>query len=336
MKGSRLGIALMWGMLAVIAANADTIGFSFTTINAPGAATGATGGTFARAINDAGQIVGSYGIGNSAIGFLDTNGVFSSLVAPTGVVVPDIHGINDSGQMVGFFQGSFANEAFVYSNGTAVPIPIAGAVGSIANGINGEGEIVGIYSTSQVIVGNNVSRATYGFLSVGNSISVVSAPGAVETDLMAINGAGQIVGSFSTDITDYQGFLDVGNAFTPLEVPGAGETFPYGINDRGQIVGTYVQCPSCQNTARGFIYSGGTFSTINVPGAVYTEASGINNHGQIVGGYVDSSGMSHGFLATPVPEAPALELEALGLILLFITGTFRNRASHRATIRDKK
>ena len=45
-----------------------------------------------------------------------------------------------------------------------------------------------------------------------------------------------------------------------------------------------------------------TFTTIDVPGASFpsTEAFGINDGGQIVGSIGDA--LSHGFVATPVPE----------------------------------
>ena len=43
------------------------------------------------------------------------------------------------------------------------------------------------------------------------------------------------------------------------------------------------------------------FTTLDVPGSTDTFASGINDGGEIVGYYTDFLGMSHGFLATPVP-----------------------------------
>ena len=45
----------------------------------------------------------------------------------------------------------------------------------------------------------------------------------------------------------------------------------------------------------------GTYTTLDVPGSTDTFASGINDGGEIVGYYTDFLGMSHGFLATPVP-----------------------------------
>jgi len=63
--------------------------------------------TFPFGINDAGQIVGFYGDSDGHIdGFLDTNGIFSTIDGPGSDVtasfgVTDLFGINDAGQIVG-------------------------------------------------------------------------------------------------------------------------------------------------------------------------------------------------------------------------------------------
>jgi hypothetical protein len=87
-------------------------------------------------------------------------------------------------------------------------------------------------------------------------------------------------------------FLKDGEVFTPLDVPGALGTEPLGINDQGEIVGSA--------DAQSFVYAGGVFSLIAYPQATLTEVFGNNNQGQLVGRYIDSSGVDHGFIATPV------------------------------------
>jgi probable HAF family extracellular repeat protein len=78
-------------------------GFTFTTLNAPGASQG----TYAAGINDAGQIVGSFedsaGISH---GFLSSGGKFTTLNAPGASHGTYAAGINDAGQIVGYFQDS--------------------------------------------------------------------------------------------------------------------------------------------------------------------------------------------------------------------------------------
>lgn len=86
--------------------------------------------------------------------------------------------------------------------------------------------------------------------------------------------------------------------FTTLDVPFAGavNTSPTGINDRGQIVGTYYN--TLEDRTHMFLYDTGVFMTFDVPGVATATPFDINNRGQIVGFYGDSSGGTHGFLAT--------------------------------------
>ena len=51
-----------------------------------------------------------------------------------------------------------------------------------------------------------------------------------------------------------------------------------------------------------------SFTPFDVPGASATAARGINNAGQVVGGFGDSSGLFHGFVASPVPLPAAVWL----------------------------
>src|SRR5207248_1966732 len=94
----------------------------------------------------------------------------------------------------------------------------------------------------------------------------------------AINGAGQIVGSYQDNIGFFHGFLMSGGSgvVTTIDVPGAASL--RGINDSGEIVG---------NFGRPFLLSGGRFTEISVPGVDLIEAEGINNLGQIVGSFFD-------------------------------------------------
>ena len=89
-------------------------GGSYTTLADPlGTFTVATG------INDAGQIVGYYTSGGTFVGFVYTDGVYTTLSVPSllagQAIVPT--GINNSGKIVGYIEPGIAS----------VPAPIAGA-----------------------------------------------------------------------------------------------------------------------------------------------------------------------------------------------------------------
>src|ERR1700736_4719466 len=89
------------GSLRADTASQQSLGFlysggTFTTLSVAGA-------TFTNVygINDAGQIVGTYGIADGTTqGFVDNGGVFTTISVP-GATYTNAIGINDAGQIVG-------------------------------------------------------------------------------------------------------------------------------------------------------------------------------------------------------------------------------------------
>src|ERR1700720_1372581 len=82
---------------------AQTLSFTFTTIDYPGAAF-----TFAAGINNSARIVGAYNLNTpeeghlleGAHGFSDSGGAFTTIDFPSATTTTP-HKINDSGQIVG-------------------------------------------------------------------------------------------------------------------------------------------------------------------------------------------------------------------------------------------
>ena len=79
-------------------------------------------------------------------------------------------------------------------------------------------------------------------------------------------------------------------------MPGADDTLALGINDQDEVVGVYY----VGAVFDGFIMRAGNFVTVDVPGAASTWIYDINNHGDLCGFYIDTSGIGHGFIATPI------------------------------------
>ena len=194
-------------------------------------------------------------------------------------------GINDGGQIVGWYALNTGNHGFLYSGGSFTSVDYPGALSTYANGINNSGQIVGYYADAQGRV--------HGFLKTGANFIPIDYPGATVTYAAGINSVGQIAGYYQDAGNNYHAFLYSVGSFTSIDYPGATQTYAQGINDNGQIVGYYS---GASGNGHGFLDSAGSFTSLDFPGAKGTIASAINNNGQVVGYYGDASGNQHGFL----------------------------------------
>src|SRR5208283_701867 len=82
-------------------------------------------------------------------GFLDTNGSFTTINDPLATGPTIAYGINDAGQVVGYYVDSTGSHGFLDTNGvfTTINDPAAG-IGTEAYGINNAGQIVGAHNNS--------------------------------------------------------------------------------------------------------------------------------------------------------------------------------------------
>ncbi len=256
---------------------------------------GTLGGTqsFAYAVNDLGQVVGSAAISGDTTNhsFLYSNGKMKDLyplnsqdeqtVGPTG--------INDFGQVA---SGLVVNGVYVPAilNSASGSTTLIGSLGSsgtstfgVANSINNLGAATG-YSYL-----DSINR--HAFLFKNDSISDLGSFGGYSSG-SSINDWSQVAG-FAADATTgvAHAFLDVNGAMNDLDP--ATESYARGINDEGQVVGEFVT-PD-QTAMHAFFYSQGNFSDIGVAGSAETDAFAINSLGQITGTVFFADGQS-GFL----------------------------------------
>lgn len=111
----------------------------FTTFDVPGARAGNSG---ARAINNLGQLTGSYEDDQGFHGFVDTNGTFTTFdVTGANGGTTLVYGINDSGQVTGSYDDATGHHGFIGTptGATAVPEPASAAL--LAVGLGGLGLI---------------------------------------------------------------------------------------------------------------------------------------------------------------------------------------------------
>ncbi len=216
---------------------------------------------------------------------------FSTIDFP-GATETRAFGVNDHGDVVGWYQDSAGNiHGFLLSKATFTSIDVPGATLTQARGINDAGRIVGLYT-------DNIGGGEHGFLLSRRSFTPIDfLPGGVHTDALGIDAEGDIVGSYDTgDITTSHGFMLKKGRFTSFDDPVAAltTTGAFGINPRGQIVGVFSDN---SGASHGFLLSAGNFTTVDDPlGVSDTSATGINAPGQIAGNYFGSDGVSHGFL----------------------------------------
>jgi probable HAF family extracellular repeat protein len=293
-KFFRLSSLVLLGGTVVTATT--LLSFNFFSFSYPNSTS-----TLAAAINNKGQVVGSYSTSSSyGQGFIrNPDGAFIPIQLPYSSIDSPATGINSAGDVVGSFydpdkdvaQGYLRTAAGVYS----IIADPANPNDSGAFGINDVGQIVGTYTDARN-VGHGFIRDAQGlYKTIDNPNESVDPDGIEYSQLNAINNHGQMVGVF-TDAAGQHGFAyKLGGTFITIDVPNsqAGTTTASGINDLGEIVGYYSDA---FNVTHGFIRSadGGTYTTVDDPlSKSGTLIRGINDQRQIVGSFA----FEHAFIA---------------------------------------
>ena len=141
--------------------------------------------------------------------FVLNNGTFRTFSVPG--ASPDstiATGVNDSGQIVGYFSDSTGRHGFLDTNGVFTTINFPSAALTDASGINNAGQIVGGFQAT-------LAQLPQGFLETSGIFSVILGLGAA-----GINSSGQIVGTLGMPgITSETAFLDTNGAVIPLMLP---------------------------------------------------------------------------------------------------------------------
>lgn len=232
--------------------------------------------SFARGLNDAGQVIGTYmplGYGRDQFGMATTHGFIASEsgfrdIGTLGGAHSTPYAINSKGQVVGHstIAGSVTQHAFLYSNGIMTDINPDGAQYSYASGINDAGNIAA-----------SVNNLSYLISSMGLAIPIA---GGYFSGTTAINNQGSLAG-FTLLYGGDQAFLSVDGKLTLIGTLGGIDSEATAMNDANQVVG-FSRVAS--NTAsHAFLYSDGTMIDLGTLGGQNSTAVGINSLGQVVG-----------------------------------------------------
>jgi probable HAF family extracellular repeat protein len=228
------------------------------------------------ALNDAGQIVGTYG-GAAAI---LAGGTITSLV-------PDSTGaaINNHGDIAGTL---FSGSAFARIGGTVVPVgaslPADIYPNSNAQGINDAGMVAG---NAQPFAG----EAQRGFVYDSGGIHLIGTFGGDWSYAAAINASGAVTGTATLMPTqtptdpDRHAYIYQGGTMLDLGTLGGLRSEAYDINDAGLAVGWSETSadPDSAALSRPFVYRDGHLVDLGSLGGYWGYARALNDAGVIVG-----------------------------------------------------
>lgn len=294
MKINKLGAAGILLALLLAPATLRADGPQYTIVN--------LGGVTARAINNSGQIAGSYFTGNSSHAFLYTDGAFVDLGA-IGGSNSNGYGINASGQVAGnaYTTGNSAIRATLFdsTSGNVNLGVISGGSISQGSAVNDSGQVVGYSATSGFTVNHAALYST-----TGSPIDLGTL-GGTYSQATDINNSGQIVGQgyasgngslraiLFSNTPGNSGNIDLGTL-------GGASGSASAINNSGQIVG-YSAIANGNNHATLFSSTSGNAGNIDLGtlGGADSYAYDINDSGQIVGtSSTTGNSAAHGFLYT--------------------------------------
>ena len=104
--------------------------------------------------------------------------------------------------MVGIYGDSSGNtHGFLYEGNVFATIDYPGAIGTVACGINGAGQIAGSF--------NDSTFTTHGFVDSSGSFLALNVPGALVTSACGINDSGIVVGYYYGSDNITHGFMAV-------------------------------------------------------------------------------------------------------------------------------
>ena len=168
-------------------------GTSFTTVDQPGTAFNQLLGLNASGTTAAGySSTDPAGMTNETAitvsgGPSFTTPVFTTINLPSNI--SQATGVNDSGEVVGFFQLASGNfSAFSDVGGAITPFEFPGSASTQALGVNNLGEIVGDYVDAGGVM--------HGFLDNAGAFTMLDPTGSTATTINGINDLGTVVGFY--------------------------------------------------------------------------------------------------------------------------------------------
>jgi hypothetical protein len=230
---------------------------------------------------------------------------FQTIDNPKDLTFNQLLGINDEGQIVGYFGSGAAghpNKGYVIPRGSVsfTDENFPGSVQTQVTGENNRGVTVGFWSNTNMGVGMD---ANFGWVDVNGQFRNADFPtgdsaSPVTDQLLGVNDSDIAVGFWVDGQGNNHGYeynINTGRFSSVTDPQDQGASLQAtAINDRGDIAGNIG--------SDGFLLSHGHLTDLAAPGASSTMALGVNGFDEVVGTYTVGSGSSavmHGFTWQP-------------------------------------
>jgi hypothetical protein len=249
------------------------------------------------------------------------DGVLSRLPLLSGSTIGGIHGLNNTGQIVGWTDSPLGGIGVLWQGATVTDTGMPGGPGMWANAINDSG-LLAINRAARGSISYILGAGTTNFLTIAG----VTPDGT--TSVVDLNNAAQACGNFNVHLGQtaaWHAYLWTGGNGIPLpEFPNGGSE-AFGMNNLGHVVGYAYRGPY---DAPALLWRDGTFVNLSelpeVLAAGWTSmtARDVNDSDQVVGhGY--HHGKLRAFLLSPatvpVPFRVRLTRDANGATLSFLS-----------------
>jgi hypothetical protein len=226
---------------------------------------------------------------------------FQTLDNPGDPAFNQLLGINNSGEIVGYF----GDGAVQPNKGYTLMPPANYTNENFPNSV--QTQVVGINNNaSPITVGFYIdnNNNNFGFFDINGQFTSVTGPDVPSsaptvTQLLGVNNAGTMVG-FDTDGNNLNhGIIDnTSNQVRSFSLPSsfsAVSTTLTGVNNSNMASGFFTDS---NGATHGFVCNliSGACTSYNDPNGTNTMFLGLNNHGQVVGSFVDANGETQGLL----------------------------------------
>lgn len=248
--------------------------------------------SYARAINDLGQVAGyARTAGNANVqAYLWDAGNMVAL-GSLGSGNSHAYGIGADGAVVGnsVLSDGATQHAFLWRDGVMRDLGVLGGNDSYAMSVNALGQVVGASSVTG-------SAGVRSYLWSNGGMQDLGSLGGFDSDAAGINNLGQVVGTATRADGVQRAYLWSQGTMQDLGSLGGanGLSFGIGVNDAGQVAG---HATTLTHATHAFLYSDGVMRDLGTLGGDLSLATGLSAGGQVVGrSQIAGNAATHAFI----------------------------------------